>query len=83
MYITITIKALNSQAHIRIDQQQKISQGLQTLRESGKMPPGPSPDFFRSCVRETLVSSYRTFKEEGIFDGDILVAIANGISISE
>ncbi|MCL2619506.1 MAG: hypothetical protein FWD97_01050 [Defluviitaleaceae bacterium] len=75
MFITLTIKTSTHQADIRIDHQQKISEGLKVLRESGRIPKGYTPDFFRSCVRETLVSAYKTFKEEGIFDGDILIAI--------
>ena len=80
MFITLTIKTTNltapqSQADIRIDNQQKISQALQVLRESGKMPMGLNPDFFRSCIRECLVSAHKTFEEEAIFDGDILIAI--------
>ncbi|MCL2620926.1 MAG: hypothetical protein FWD97_08355 [Defluviitaleaceae bacterium] len=75
MFITLTIKTTANQADIRIDHQQKISEGLRVLRESGRMLPGQTPDFFRSCVKETLVSSYKTFKEEGVFDGDILIAI--------
>jgi len=75
MFITLTIKTSTYQADIRIDHQQKISEGLKVLRESGKIPKGSTPDFFRSCVRETLVSSYKSFKVEGIFEGDILIAI--------
>ena len=75
MYITLTIETKDGKADIRIDSEQKISEGLKALRDSGKLPPGQSPDFFRSSVREALVSAYRTFKDEHIFDGDILVAI--------
>lgn len=77
MFITLTIKTTNPEAEsdIRIDNQQKISQALQVLRESGKMPMGLNPDFFRSCIRECLVSAHKTFEEEAIFDGDILIAI--------
>ena len=84
MFITLTIKTLNppGQADIRIDNQQKISVGLQTLRESARMAQGTAPDFFRSCVRERLVSAYKTFEEEGIFDGDILTAIEQEVSLA-
>ena len=75
MFITITIKTSDGEADIRIDHEQKISEGLKVLRESGKLPPGKHPDFFRSCVRENLVSAYKTFREESIFDGDILIAV--------
>jgi len=75
MFITITIETMGYGADIRIDARQKIYEGLKVLRESGKLPLGASPDFFRSCVKESLVSAYKTFEEEGIFDGDILVTV--------
>ena len=75
MFITITIQTQKGRADIRIDSEQKISEGLKVLIESGKLPPVHNPDFFRSSVKESLVSAYRTFSEEGIFDGDILTAI--------
>lgn len=75
MFITITIKTSGGEADIRIDYEQKISEGLKVLRESGRLPDGRSPDFFSSCVRENLVSAYKTFREEFIFDGDILTAV--------
>ena len=75
MYITITIETKEGKADIRIDCEQQISQGLKVLRESGKLPQGKEPSFFRSYIRETLVSGYKKFREENIFDGDILVAI--------
>jgi len=75
MFITITIQTQKGQADIRIDSEQKIMEGLKVLWESGKLPPGHAPDFFRSSVKETLVSAYRTFGDEGIHDGDILTAM--------
>ena len=75
MFITITIQTQKGRADIRIDSEQKISEGLKVLMESGKLPPEHNPDFFRSSVKESLVSAYRTFSEEGIFDGDILTVV--------
>jgi len=75
MFITLTIETKEGKADIRIDSEQKISEGLKVLRESGKLPPGRSPDFFRSSVKETLVSAYKTFNNENIFDGDVLIAV--------
>ena len=75
MFITITIQTQKGQADIRIDSEQKILEGLKVLWESGKLLPGYAPDFFRSSVKESLVSAYRTFGEEGIYDGDILTAV--------
>jgi len=49
--------------------------GLTVLRESGKMLPGSMPAYFRSKQSEKLVSAYKTFQEEAIYDGDVLTAI--------
>lgn len=76
MFITITIEADGSSADIRIDSEQRICTCVQVLRESGKMPSGESPAYFRSEQNERLVSSYKTFSDEGIYDGDMLTAIA-------
>jgi len=100
MFITITIQTPEGKADIRIDSEQKISEGLRVLIESGQLhsasafgalisdSPNPNadlgntaarisaaPDFFRSDVRERLVSAHRTFAEEGIFDGDVLTVV--------
>jgi len=75
MFITLTLKTAEGQADIRIDSEQKIDVALDVLRESGKLPPGEIPHFYRSKLGETVVSAYKTFQSEAIFDGDILVAI--------
>ena len=75
MFITITIKTDTGQADIRIDSEQKIGEGLKVLRQTGKLLPGLAPDYFRSCIKQDLVSAHKTFAEENIFDGDILLAI--------
>ena len=75
MFITITIKVGEAATDIRIDSEQKVGMGLQVLRESGKMPPGEAPAYFRSKQGEKLVSSYKTLQDEDIFDGDVLTAI--------
>ena len=75
MFITITINIGESTADIRIDSEQKIGMGLHVLRESGKMPYGKEPSYFRSKQCEKLVSAYKTFHDEAIYDGDILEAI--------
>ena len=75
MFITITLKIGDDKIDIRIDSEQKISVGLEVLRESGKMIGGKMPSYFRSKQRERLVSTYRTFQDEGIYDGDVLEAI--------
>jgi len=75
MFITITLEVGKQKADIRIDSEQKISMGLAVLRESGKMLPGNTPAYFRSKQSEKLVSAYKTFQEEAIYDGDVLTAV--------
>jgi len=68
---------------IRIDSEQKIGAALLVLRQSGKLPPGPTPDYYHSRLNQNLVSAFKTFQEEGIFDGDILRALPARIQHSE
>ena len=75
MFINITIESNDTRRDIRIDSEQKIKEGLEILRQSGKLPIGNSPDYFHSKLNQRTVSAYKTFAEEGIFDGDILTAI--------
>ena len=76
MFISLTIEANNVKQNIRIDSEQKIGEGLAVLRESGKLPKGSTPDYFRSYLNQRLVSAYKTFAEEQIFDGDVLTSIS-------
>ena len=75
MFISITIEIGETRRDIMIDSEQKISQSLQVLFQSGKLPVMAAPDYFRSMVNQRLVSAYKTFAEEGVFDGDILSVI--------
>ena len=75
MYITITLELDDQKSDIRIDSEQKISMGLTVLGESGKMSHGKMPAYYRSKQGEKLVSAYKTFHDEAIYDGDILTAI--------
>jgi len=75
MFITITLKVGKHKTDIRIDSEQKISVGLEVLRESNKIPQCKMPSYFRSKQGERLVSAYKTFQEENIYDGDVLEAI--------
>jgi len=75
MFITITVKTHESSADIRIDSEQKVGMGLQVLREAGKLAQGEPPAYFRSKQGEKLVSAYKTFQDEAVYDGDILTAI--------
>jgi len=75
MFINITIETDGNRRDIRIDSEQKIKESLAVLRQSGKLPMGTAPDYFRSRLNQRPVSAYKTFSEEGIFDGDVLSAI--------
>ena len=75
MFITITLKTSSGQADIRIDSEQKIGVALEVLRSSGKLPFRETPIFYRSVLGEKIVSAYKTFQDEQIFDGDILHSI--------
>jgi len=75
MFITITLEVGKQKADIRIDSEQKISMGLAILQEAGKIIPGNTPAYFRSKQSEKRVSTYKTFQDEAIYDGDVLTAI--------
>ena len=75
MFINVTIETDENRRDIRIDSEQKIKEGLSVLRQSGKLPMGDFPDYFRSRLNKRLVSAHKTFSEERVFDGDILSAI--------
>ena len=75
MFITITIKLGKNTSDVRIDSDQRITKCMEVLRESGKMSFDEPPAYFRSEQSEKLVSAYKTFNEEGIYDGDTLTAV--------
>ena len=75
MFLTLSIKTLDSTVDIRIDSEQKIGEGLRVLQECGRLPSGTVPDYFRSHMNQTLVSAWKTFEEEQIYDGDILSVV--------
>ena len=72
MFIDITIKLGNQSFDIKIDSQQRIKNALVILRQSGKLQPGDTPDYMHSMLNQCLVSTHKTFMEEGIYDGDKL-----------
>ena len=75
MFITITIEASGEKVDVRIDSQQKIIEGYRILQDCKQLPEDSIPDYFRSHMNRTLVSKYKTFEEERIFEGDVLTAI--------
>ena len=75
MFINLTMEVNETRRDIRIDSEQKIKEPLAVLRQSGKLPMGATPDYFRSRLSQRPVSAYKTFAEEGVFDGDVLTAI--------
>ena len=75
MFINLTLAVYDKKYNIRIDSMQRIGVGLDILREGGKCPSGKIPDYFHSGMNQRLVSSYKTFLQEEVFDGDILTAV--------
>jgi len=75
MFINITIGIDGQRRDIRIDSEQQIMEALSVLRQSQKLPMGAGCDYFRSRLNGRLVSAYKTFAEEDIYDGDILTAL--------
>ena len=75
MFINLTIETDGKRCDIRIDSEQKISEGLAVLRQSSKLPMGITPDYFHSRLNQRTVSAHKTFSEEKVFDGDVLAAI--------
>ena len=75
MFINLTIEVAEKRLDIRIDSEQRIGESLTVLRQSGKLPMGDRPDYFRSRLNQRPVSAHKTFSEEGVFDGDILSII--------
>jgi len=75
LFINTTIETSAERVNIRIDSEQIIGQALVVLRESGKLPHGTMPDYFRSRLNQRPVSAYMTFAEENIYDGDILSVV--------
>jgi len=75
MFINLTMEVNGTRRDIRIDSGQKIKESLNVLRQSGKLPMGSTPDYFRSRINQRMVSAYKTFSEESIFDGDVLSAL--------
>ena len=75
MFINLTMEVNGIRRDIRVDSEQKIKDPLAILRQSGKLPMGSTPDYFRSRLSQRPVSSYKTFSEEMVFDGDVLSAI--------
>ena len=75
MFISLTIEINATEYDIRIDAKQIIIEALIILRQCGKLPVGANPDYFRSLLKQQLVSAHKTFSEEGVYDGDVLSAI--------
>ena len=73
--MNVTIEMGSTKQDIRIDSEQKIGEGLAVLQQSGKLPGGSPPDYFRSRLNQKLVSAFMTFTEGGIYDGDVLSVI--------
>ena len=75
MFISITIESNGIRRDVRIDNEQKIKECVNVLRQSRKLPMGNEPDYFRSRINQTSVSAHKTFVEECVFDGDVLTLL--------
>ena len=75
MFINITIKQNDDQCDIIIDSEQIINEGLAILRKSGKLPKGTATNYYHSLLNQRLVSAHKTFNDEKIFDGDMLITV--------
>jgi len=75
MYITVTLQYKDKAFDISLDNRQKLTVGLQTLKDNQKVSYEKEPDFYRSEMQKRVVSAYRTFADEQIASGDKLTAI--------
>lgn len=75
MFISVTLDIGNTRRDIRIDNGQKVKNAIAVLRQSGRLPMGEMPNYFRSFVSNRLISANKSFLEEEIYDGDILSAV--------
>lgn len=72
MYIDITIKVGDFEQDVSIDNRQIICVAMKIIN---KKIPIIFPMYFRSEIQRRIISSWFTFEEEGIVDGDCLVGI--------
>lgn len=75
LFLNITIAVNNETFDVRIDSEQRIGKALEILHETGRCRTNACPDYYRSHMNKTLVSAYKTFGDESVFDGDLLEAI--------
>ncbi len=76
MYINITIRAGMFEKDICVDSRQKIHTMTEIMANHGRFPVlFKLPDFYRSQMQRRIISSWFTFEEEGIADGDCLIAV--------
>ena len=73
MFITLTLALENQSCDISVDNKQVINSAIEIMRSCGRYS-GRSADFYRSEMNGRTVSGYLSFKEAGIYDGDILRA---------
>lgn len=72
MFINITLSTGSASADIRIDSGQRILSGINTVSRSGRLAVTGEPRRCFSMVNEKMASTYRTFAQERIYDGDCL-----------
>lgn len=71
----MTFKAGQEEIDIRVDGRQTIGEVFSFLQERGnflRVLGGEKKEYFYSPISEKMVSVYKTFQEEEIFDGELL-----------
>ena len=74
MRITITLEQGNIRVSAIADENRTIADVINELNTNGYLP-YKTKSFVRSTVQERVISTFNTFKEEGIFSGDKITEI--------
>ena len=78
--LTVTVAAPDGAAtDVRFDGQQSLASVLVTLVQQGRVAPATAgASLFRSATSGRLVSAVRPLAEEGVVEGDLLIAVPIG-----
>ena len=74
MYIAVTIETKESQYNISTDERQRISAVYSILPGQSQAKGQAAPRLFKSALLGEWVPAEKTFKEQGIVNGDRLTA---------
>lgn len=75
MYISITLDLGEKTYDIQVDDRQTIKSVLEVLKEADLYGGDTNINFYKSGMKNDLVSGYRTLNEENILKGDKLIAV--------